>query len=144
MRSGDNEIQMALVDPQGHKIGGGLVEEPDSGDANWPNMAWTGTSAGIVYYQFRTGRPQIFMSFVDATGARVGGLHDVQVSDGTSGWSKYPDVAWTGRQFGVMYVDTRDGTPDLWLQSVACVLVADAGAPPDAGGPPDAGAPSSD
>ena len=53
------------------KIGGGLVEEPDSGDANWPNMAWTGSAAGIVYYQFRTGRPQIFMSFVDATGARV-------------------------------------------------------------------------
>jgi hypothetical protein len=133
MRSGDNEIQMALVDPQGQKIGGGLVEEPDSGDANWPNMAWTGASAGIVYYQFRTGRPQIFMSFVDASGARVGGLHDVQVSDGASGWSKYPDVVWTGSQFGVMYVDTRDGAPDLWLQSVSCAPVT---APVTDGGTP--------
>jgi hypothetical protein len=138
MRSGDNEIQMALVDTRGHKIGGGLVEEPDSGDANWPNMAWTGTSAGVVYYQFRTGRPQIFMSFVDATGARVGGLHDVQVSDGASGWSKYPDVAWTGQEFGVMYVDTRDGAPDLWLQSVACLRVTDGGIPGDASTPADA------
>ncbi len=133
MRAGDNEIQMALVDPEGHKIGGGLVEEPDSGDANWPNMAWTGSTAGIVYYQFRTGRPQIFMSFVDATGMRVGGLHDVQVSDAASGWSRYPDVVWTGTQFGVMYVDTRDGAPDLWLQSVACApapaLLTDASAP---------------
>ena len=60
------------------------------------------------------------MSFVDATGMRVGGLHDVQVSDAASGWSRYPDVVWTGTQFGVMYVDTRDGAPDLWLQSVAC------------------------
>jgi hypothetical protein len=128
MRAGDNEIQMALVDRQGQKVGGGLVEEPNSGDANWPNMAWTGAAAGIVYYQFRTGRPQIFMSFVDGTGTRVGGLHDVQVSDAATGWSKYPDVVWTGKAFGVMYVDTRDGAPDLWLQSVACTY-----APPDAG-----------
>ena len=129
MRSADNEIQMALVDQEGHKIGGGLVEEPDTGDANWPNMAWTGASAGVVYYQYRTGRPQIFMSFVDATGARVGGLHDLQVSDGAAGWSKYPDVVWTGARFGVMYVDTRDGAPDLWLQSVACAPATDAGDP---------------
>ncbi len=127
MRSGDNQIEMALVDPQGRKIGGGVVEEPNSGDANWPNMAWTGADAGIVYYQFRTGRPQIFMSFVDGSGARVGGLHDVQVSDAATGWSKYPDVVWTGKAFGVMYVDTRDGAPDLWLQSVACTAAVDAG-----------------
>jgi hypothetical protein len=139
MRSGDNQIEMALVDAQGKKIGGGLVEEPDSGDANWPNMAWTGSAAGIVYYQFRTGRPQIFMSFVDSTGARVGGLHDVQVSEAASGWSRYPDVVWTGKAFGVMYVDTRDGAPDLWLQSVACtsvpVPVPDAGTARDSSTP---------
>jgi hypothetical protein len=140
-RSGDNEIQMALVDPQGSKIGGGLVEEPDSGDANWPNMAWTGASAGLVYYQFRGGRPQIFMSFVDATGMRVGALHDVQVSDAASGWSRYPDVVWTGTQFGVMYVDTRDGAPDLWLQSVACAPATAAGT--QATGP-DGGTPSTE
>ena len=127
MRTSDNEIYMALVDSQGKKIGGGLVEEANTGDANWPNIAWTGAAAGVVYYQFRTGRPQIFMSFVDRSGARVAGLHDVRVSDATTGWSKYPDVLWTGSAFGVMYVDTRDGAPALWLQSVTCISVADAG-----------------
>jgi hypothetical protein len=67
------------------------------------------------------------MSFVGATGARVGGLHDLQVSDVASGWSKYPDVVWTGKAFGLMYVDTRDGAPDLWLQSVTCATAPDAG-----------------
>jgi hypothetical protein len=60
------------------------------------------------------------MSFVDATGARVAGLHDLQVTSGTNGWSKYPDVVWTGTEFGVMFVDTRTGSPALWLQRVAC------------------------
>jgi hypothetical protein len=119
-RGGDNEIFMAVVDETGGHVGGGLVEEPGSGDANWPNMAWTGRTVGVVYYQWRESRPQIFMSFVDPTGARVAGLHDLQVSNGNSGWSKYPDVVWNGSEFAVMYVDTRDGGPALWFQRVAC------------------------
>jgi hypothetical protein len=119
-RASDNEIFMALVDPSGGPMGGGLVEEPNSGDANWPNMAWTAQTAAIVYYQWRDARPQVFMSLVDETGARVGHLHDLQVSNGTGGWSKYPDVVWTGSEFGVMYVDTREGSPALWFQRVAC------------------------
>jgi hypothetical protein len=119
-RVSDNEIFMALVDASGSSLGGGLVEEPNSGDANWPNMAWTGQAAGVVYYQWRDARPQIFMSFVDDTGTRVGLLHDLQVSNGSGGWSKYPDVVWTGQEFGVMYVDTRDGAPALWFQRVSC------------------------
>lgn len=119
--SSDNQIHMGLVDPQGAHLGGGLVEEPNSGDANWPNLAWNGSAAGIVYYQWRSGRPQIYMSFVDDTGARVAGLHDLQVSNGKNGWSKYPDVVWTGTEFGVMFVDTRTGAPALFLQRVSCV-----------------------
>jgi hypothetical protein len=116
----ENQIYMALMGPGGVRFAGGLVEEPDSGDANWPNIAWTGAAAGIVYYQWRTGRPQIFISFVDGKGARVAGLHDLQVSAGSGGWSKFPDVVWTGHEFGVVYVDTRDGPSGLWLQRVSC------------------------
>jgi hypothetical protein len=120
LRGTDNQIYMGLVDPSGTLLGGGLVEQPNSGDANWPNIAWTGKEAGIVYYQWRDNRAQIFMSFVDATGARVRGLPDLQVSNGVSGWSKYPDLVWNGSQFGVMYVDDRDGQPSLWFQRVTC------------------------
>jgi len=116
----NNQIYMALVDETGARRGGGLVEEPGTGDANWPNIAWTGREAGIVYYQWRDSRPQIFMTFLDATGARVGGKPDLQVSNGAAGSSRYPDVAWTGKEFGVIYVDDRTGTAALWMQRVAC------------------------
>jgi hypothetical protein len=116
----DNQIRMSLVNPSGHSFAAGWVEEPNSGDANWPNMAFTGSATGIVYYQFRSGRPQIYMSFIDNTGARVAGRTDLQVSNGTTGWSKYPDVVWTGTEFGVVYVDTRSGPPALWFQRVSC------------------------
>jgi hypothetical protein len=116
----DNQIYMALVDATGARRGGGLVEEPNTGDSNWPNIAWTGSEAAIVYYQWRDSRPQIFMTFIDATGARVGGKPDLQVSNGAAGASRYPDVAWTGKEFGVIYVDDRTGTSALWMQRVAC------------------------
>ena len=121
MRTSDNQIFSSLVDPTGHSIGGGLVEEPNTGDANWPNAAWDGSGAmAIVYYQWRTSRPQIYLTLLDSTGARVNRAHDLMVSNGDAGWSKYPDVLWTGSEFGVLYVDTRDGPPALWLQRVSC------------------------
>jgi hypothetical protein len=119
-RGSDNQIFMTLVDPSGAPIAGGLVPEPNTGDANWPNAAWSGTSTGIVYYQWRDSRPQVFISFVDRTGVRVGGLHDLQVSNGTSGWSKFPQVVWTGNEFAVVYVDNRSGGPELWFQRISC------------------------
>jgi hypothetical protein len=118
--NGDNQIEMALIDANGARIAGGVVEEPHSGDANWPNLAWDGARAGIVYYQWRDGAPQIFMTLVDATGARAAGPHDMQVSSGAAGGARYPDVVWTGSEFGVVYIDRRDGAPELWLQRVAC------------------------
>jgi hypothetical protein len=117
--NGDNQIEMALVDVNGARVGGGIVEEAHSGDANWPNIAWDGTRSAVVYYQWRDSYPQVFMTLVDNGGQRIG-THDLQVSSGTKGGSKYPDVVWTGSEFGVMYIDTRDGPPELWLQRVAC------------------------
>jgi hypothetical protein len=124
-RIDDNQIFMALLDNEGHKIAEGLVPEPESGDANWSNMSWTGTAAGIVYYQWRwegpTTGPQIYISFVDASGKRVGPPHDFQVSSTPQGGAaKYPDVAWNGSEFGVMWIDSREDKPQLFFARVAC------------------------
>jgi hypothetical protein len=120
-RSGDNEIYMSLNDPQGNKIAEGLVEEPGTGDANWPNMAWNGTSAGVVYYQFRGGAPQIYLSFIDTMGKRVGGGADVQVSKTPGGkTARYPDVAWTGQSFAVAWIDNRNVTTQVYFNRVSC------------------------
>jgi hypothetical protein len=119
-RGSDTQIYMALVDSSGNHLAGGLVEEPNSGEADWPNVAWTGHDAGVVYYQWRESRPQIYLSFIDGKGSRVGGLGDLRISGGSGGWSKYPDIVWTGTEFGVMYVDTRTGKPALWFQRASC------------------------
>jgi hypothetical protein len=119
-RTGDNEIRMALTDTQGGMIASGIVEEPDTGDANWPNLAWSGVGAAAVYYQFRTGAPQIYLSYVDASGKRIGGGADVQVSHAPAGRARFPDVKWTGDEFGVAWIDTRSQTGQLYFNRVTC------------------------
>lgn len=115
-----NQIFAAAVSYDGTRSPGGLVETPNTGDANWPSLVWAGTAAAVVYYQWRDSRPQIFLTLVDATGARIVDSADLRVSNGDAGWSKYPEVAWTGHELGVMYVDTRSGAPALWFQRISC------------------------
>lgn len=115
-----NQIFAAAASYDGVRSPGGLVESPNTGDANWPSLAWANNAAAVVYYQWRDSRPQIFLTLVDATGARIPDSADLRISSGDAGWSKYPAVVWTGSDLGVMYVDTRDGAPALWFQRVSC------------------------
>jgi hypothetical protein len=120
-RNGGNEIYAALTDTTGVRSTEFLVEEANSGDANWPHMAWNGTQAGIVYYQFRSGAPQIFISFVDHTGARVGGGSDLQVSATPNGKSaRFPDIQWNGSEFGIAWVDARGDFKQIYFARVTC------------------------
>lgn len=122
-RSGDtNEIRMALTDPLGNRIADGLVEEPGTGDANWPNMAWNGSATAITYYQFRNGAPQIFVTFVDSMGLRVANKGDLQVSATPSGRSaRYPDIQWNGSTFGVAWIDSRDSGTQIYFAKIDCL-----------------------
>jgi hypothetical protein len=116
----DNQIEMALTDPAGNLIAQGEVEQPGTGDANWPHMADNGSYAGVVYYQWRNSNPQIFITFVDPSGKRVFPA-DMQVSSTPGGsWARFPDVAWDGAHFGVAWVDTRGGSPQLYFARVVC------------------------
>lgn len=118
-RGGQAEIYMSLLDPTGFVYAGGLVEEPDTGNANWSHMAWTGSAAGVVYYQFRSGKPQIFMTFIDNRGVRIGGAADMQLSN-TTGWARFPDLLWNGDEFGGMWIDGRGGQTELYFNRAAC------------------------
>jgi hypothetical protein len=119
LRTGSEEIYMSLLDLDGNRYAGGIVEEPGTGNANWPHIAWTGSSAAIVYYQFRSGRPQIFLTFIDQNGMRIQGAADAQVSN-SGEWARYPDVLWNGSEFAVMWIDARDGVPELYFNRALC------------------------
>jgi hypothetical protein len=120
-RTGRDEIYMALTDGGGAMMNELRVEEPGTSDAHGPNLAWTGKAAGIVYYQLRQLAPQIYLSYVDGTGARVGGGADVQVSRTPAGvLAGDPSVQWTGQELGVAWLDARDGARQVYFNRVTC------------------------
>lgn len=120
-RVGEEEVYMSLVDPAGTRSPDTLVENPGTGSANWPNIAskGDGLSSAIVYYQYRRSRPQIFLANIDSAGNKVGG--DLQVSSTPpTANAKYPEIAWSGSNFGVTWLDARDGLSQAYFAAVEC------------------------
>jgi hypothetical protein len=57
---------------------------------------------------------------VDGSGRRLFGP-DLQVSaTPNSAWARFPDVEWDGKEFGVAWSDSRDGTTQLYFERVTC------------------------
>ena len=79
-----------------------------------PSIAWTGTEYGVVWGDQRGGdtEAEIYFALVDATGSRVGG--EVRVTS-AAGWSLSPRVVWTGTEFGAVWLDTRDGSEEVYF-----------------------------
>ena len=59
------------------------------------------------------------MTFIDQNGLRIGGAADAQISN-TPMWARYPDVIWNGNEFGVLWIDARDGQTELYFNRVVC------------------------
>lgn len=91
----------------------GQVQITDApGDSIQPVMVWTGSGYGIVWADRRTPNFQIFFARLDAFGEKLGS--DVQLSDST-GSGMAPSLTWTGSEFAVAWLDTRDGNNEIYF-----------------------------
>lgn len=89
-----------------------------SAEANWPSLAATRQGVAIAYYQFRSGPPQIFVSYMNKQGELL--RPDLQVSQ-TSGKARFPSIAYDGKSLlGVAWEDTRAGHQEVYFARVEC------------------------
>jgi hypothetical protein len=86
----------------GEMIGEAAVPS-EAGSANYPDIVFSGTHVGVVYYQFRDAPPAVYLTQFDQGLKRVG--RDLQVSRGSPEGAKYPKIAWNGRDYGVAYAE---------------------------------------
>ena len=54
-----------------------------------------------------------------ATTLTLTGSADAQISN-TTRWARYPDVVWTGSELGILWVDSRDGMPEIYFNRAHC------------------------
>jgi len=110
------DIHFVRLDASGARIGAETLVStvPDDIDAA-PSLTWTGSEYGIVWRDQRMGNPEIFLARLTATGVKIG--DDTRVTT-DPGRSDLPSVVWTGSQYGISFVDDREGNNEVYLSLV--------------------------
>jgi len=89
-----------------------LRVDDDAGSANWPDVAVMGERTAVVYYQFRSGPPAIYLSIHDAILARIGDA--IRISEKNA---RFPTIAWTGEELAIAWSQKDSG---IRLRRVDC------------------------
>ena len=121
--TGRERIRGAFTAPDGAVGAGGIVHALDTGSANWPRLAWTGSNVAVVYYQYRDFGSQIFLTRYGLDGTRVDDM-DIQLTN-IAGQARYPQVRLRGSDFdgdhlGVGWVDDSSGSERVYFAPVVC------------------------
>lgn len=114
---GKEQIFLSRLSPDGNASTSEPVSESDA-DGSWPTLAATKSGVAIAYYQFRSGPPQVYLSYMNRSGQFV--RSDVQVSQ-TTGRARFPSIAYDGDStLGVAWEDTRVGHQEIYFARVQC------------------------
>ncbi|MBX5483833.1 MAG: hypothetical protein IRZ16_18585 [Myxococcaceae bacterium] len=99
------EIYFVPLDPTGQRLAAKDVRVTSTTTTSaWPALAWSGESFGLVYSDGSSSNTEVWLQRLTEDGAKIGG--PVQVSNGNGG-SEWPDVVWTGENYGVVWTDRR-------------------------------------
>jgi hypothetical protein len=82
----------------------------------WPDAVWTGSNIGVVFEDGRHDRNGdiLYGHMVDSAGNPIGAA-DTRLESTTSS-QKYPDVAFSGSEFGIVWQDARDGGYEIYFR----------------------------
>ncbi len=107
VRDGNAEVYYAYLDASFNKLSGDIRISHAAGISNTPQIVWTGAYFGVVWQDDRDGNNEIYFSLLSVQGVNQSG--EVRVTN-AAGISRFPRIAWTGTDFGVLWNDQRDGS----------------------------------
>ena len=118
-RSGTHKIGFTRVSSEGEEVTDDiLLIDSESWDA-YPTLEWTGSEFGMTF-QHEGGYEgyNTYFILVGAMGDVIG--EKIEISDvGTAHWNEATtQLAWTGSEFGVAWVEGEGWTPDLYFSRI--------------------------
>jgi hypothetical protein len=117
-RHGQNEIYFVRYDSGGALVPGSEVRVTNNTSSSAaPKVVWTGEEYGVAWYDNAPGNFEVYFTRLDTAGLPTGG--EVRLSNATS-LSEWPQIAWSGTRFGVIWRDKRSGDYDLYMTVVKC------------------------
>ena len=115
-RDGNDEIYFARVSSAGDKIGSDFRVTNDASYSRYPSLSWTGSEFGVSWQDYRDGNYEIYFARISSAGAKIGS--DLRVTYNNKG-SGLPSLSWTGSEFGVGWMDSRDGNDEIYFARVS-------------------------
>ncbi len=106
---GDTALYFRPLSAQGQPQGAATRIVSSAGDADWPDMVWTGQGYALAWDDSRLGasKHDIFVRRLDSQGRPVGS--EVRVTTDAARQSN-PILKWNGSGFGLVWNDSRHGS----------------------------------
>ncbi len=112
---GKEDIFFVLLDADGKKLSEEVQVTLDPGKQQSPVLKWSGSEFGLVWTDFRNGNREIYFQRLTADGTLLG--REIRVTN-DSGDSAWPDLAWNGSSWAVVWQDDRDGNYEIYLATL--------------------------
>ncbi|MFQ5720541.1 MAG: MopE-related protein, partial [Acidobacteriota bacterium] len=94
------------------KAGFDLLVSGDAAKSVQPSVAWTGNEYGVAWRDERDLNMEIYFALVSADGVKLTG--DLRITNDAAS-SFAPALVWTGTEFGVAWVDNRNGNKEIYF-----------------------------
>ncbi len=109
---GYDEIYFSRFHSSWNKIGSDIRISHGGKDSEYSSIIWTGREYGFSWQDYRDGNWEIYFNtynpFTDITGG------DARITRNFSS-SRYSSLAWTGSEYGICWVDSIDGNPEIYF-----------------------------
>ncbi len=112
---GKEDIYFVLLDTDGKKLSEEVQITLDPEKQQSPVLKWSGSEFAIVWTDFRHGNREIYFQRLTADGTLLG--REVRVTNDAED-SSWPDLAWTGTTWAVVWQDNRDGNYEVYLATL--------------------------
>jgi len=112
----DWEIDFARVSADGQALGDVVTISFAPGSRMYPSLTWADGGFGVAWEDDRDGVSEIYFARISADGHKVA-ADNLITPDPAS--SQAPSLAWAGSEFGVSWIDGRDGNDEVYFARFA-------------------------
>jgi hypothetical protein len=107
------------IDASGNAIGSEIIIATNSGPGSGiPRLVWNGNNNeyGVAWAGSVSSNMEICFARINASGAQIGST--IRITNDPGG-SLSPSLVWTGTEYGVAWVDSRNGNNEIYFARLA-------------------------
>ncbi len=114
-RDGNYEIYFSRINTSGVKQDSDVRITNDSAVSIYSSLVWTDVMFGVLWKDNRNGNDEIYFARIDTSDVKQGS--DLRITN-NSQTSQNPSMVWTGTEYGVSWMDNRNGNDEIYFTRI--------------------------